>query len=50
MLKPLSQNVGDLAKFIKDEDGGIDTVNFFTKGKINLYKGSFFLYKSWQVL
>lgn len=31
-LKPISQTVGDFVKFIKDEDGGIDTVNFFTKG------------------
>lgn len=32
-LKSLSQNVGDFTKFIKDEDGGVDTVAFFTKGR-----------------
>ncbi|CAL1544557.1 unnamed protein product [Lymnaea stagnalis] len=30
-LKPISQTVGDFVQFIKDEDGGIDTVMFFTK-------------------
>ncbi|BFZ17717.1 hypothetical protein BsWGS_20756 [Bradybaena similaris] len=40
MLKPLSQNVGDLAKFIKDEDGGIDTVSFFTKDGSRIAKST----------
>lgn len=32
-LKPISHTVGDFVKFIKDEDGGIDIVTFFTKGQ-----------------
>ena len=31
-LKPISQNVGDFSRFIKEEDGGVDTVIFYTKG------------------
>ncbi|XP_005096639.1 calcium uniporter protein, mitochondrial [Aplysia californica] len=29
-LKPISQTVGDFVRFIKEEDGGVDTVTFFT--------------------
>ena len=32
-LKPISQTVGDFVRFIKEEDGGIDTVSFSTKGE-----------------
>ena len=31
-LKPISQTVGDFSRFIKEEDGGVDTVIFYTKG------------------
>ncbi|XP_059170259.1 calcium uniporter protein, mitochondrial-like [Physella acuta] len=39
-LKPISQNVGDFVKFIKDEDGGIDTVTFFTKDGSRIAKST----------
>ncbi|BFZ02665.1 hypothetical protein BsWGS_05704 [Bradybaena similaris] len=39
-LKPLSQTVGDFVKFIKDEDGGIDTVTFFTKDGSRIAKST----------
>jgi len=29
-LKPISQTVGDFTKFIKEEDGGVDTVTFYS--------------------
>ena len=31
-LKPISQTVGDFTKFIKEEDGGVDTVTFYSNG------------------
>ncbi|CAG5123129.1 unnamed protein product [Candidula unifasciata] len=40
LLKPLTQNVGDLARFIKEEDGGIDTVSFFTKDGSRIAKST----------
>ncbi|GFO18531.1 mitochondrial calcium uniporter protein [Plakobranchus ocellatus] len=39
-LKPISQTVGDFIRFIKEEDGGIDTVSFSTKDGSRIAKST----------
>ncbi|GFR62144.1 mitochondrial calcium uniporter protein [Elysia marginata] len=39
-LKPISQTVGDFVRFIKEEDGGIDTVTFSTKDGSRIAKST----------
>ncbi|KAH9498400.1 hypothetical protein Btru_008182 [Bulinus truncatus] len=39
-LKPISQTVGDFIQFIKAEDGGIDTVTFYTKDGSRIAKST----------
>ncbi|KAK0051830.1 calcium uniporter protein mitochondrial [Biomphalaria pfeifferi] len=39
-LKPISQSVGDFIQFIKAEDGGIDSVAFYTKDGSRIAKST----------